>query len=596
MLQFVSNRWRYDRVPLLLYLLTFMVMSYPFVLRMSDHLLMNNVDTHTALWQNWWMREALNQGNDIHDSQLLFYPEGLDLTFQPRRWTTFPLWSVLYSFFDDPLAFNLTAMIGILFKAYGMYLIGLMLFKERISAWVSGAFYAFAAPGLARALQQPNTGATEWIPWFMLVFLYGLSQIQVRKRTRSVLLVMVVAGFLFSLNAYMNLKIAIFAMLLGGGFVFLYMVIHKLWTLRLFWTAMFVFGISAIVFSSPLLIVNVRSNNLQSAISDSVVTHRDGSVDILSYAKAQLSHPLNYMQSIANLGNDQLEMRSVYQGLSHVGVVSMAFALMGVVYALRVKRNVVIWIILALAFWLLSLGVEIYFNGNYLDSIYWTPYRLLQDNFVFRILKVPFRMELVFLFPYSVLVGYGLHYRLRSLVLSRMQWILLTISVVMLLYGTSIFPLPTRLTPRPQYLSVLADLPEGAIIDVPFGRNISKYYMSVQRFHGRPIVEGMIARVPPDAYEYIDSNLLLTILRDSADAAVGALTIEDWHAAFAELEDDGFRYLILHRRVPISLSAIMRPAGWMFKMFALETPIYEDSDVLIYDITAFDKPLLVFSR
>ena len=589
MFRLMHDRWRQDRVPLLLYLLTFIAMSYPFILRMHDSLMMNNVDTHTALWQNWWMREALGQGN-VNYSQLLFYPEGLDVTLQPRRWVTFPLWSMLYTFFGDPLAFNLTAMAGILFKAYGMYLVGLMLFKKRIPAWVSGAFYAFASQALARALQQPNTGATEWIPWFMLAFLAGLSQIRARQSTRSALLLMTATGLLFSLNAYVNLKIAIFAMLLGGGYVLLYMIAHRLWASLLFWTAMFAFGASALAFSLPLLSTVLQSDNFQSAASDSVRTYRTAGVDILSYAKADLSHPLNYTQSIASLGDEQLEMRHSFQGLAHVGIVSMAFALMGTVYAFRVRRGAVIWVVLALVFWLLSLGVKVYFNDSYVD-IYWTPYRLLQDNLIFRTLKWPHRMELVFLFPYSLLIGYGLHYRLGSLVLNRVQWFLLTVSVVMLLYGASIFPIPTRPAPRPSYVSALSGLPSGAVIDVPFGRHPSKYYMSVQRFHGRPMAEGMIARTPPDAYDYIDSNLLLSALHEVDEQVLAAA---DWRRAFAQLVEDGFRYLILHRSVPVSLSAIEYPAGWVFKAFSLESPVYEDGEVLIYDLASLGRPLPIF--
>lgn len=591
----MHKRWRQDRVPLLLYLLTFIAMSYPFILRMHDSLMMNNVDTHTALWQNWWMREALGQGN-VNHSQLLFYPEGLDVTLQPRRWATFPLWSMLYAFFGDPLAFNLTAMMGILFKAYGMYLVGLMLFKRRIPAWVSGAFYAFAAPALVYALQQPNTGATEWIPWFMLAFLAGLSQARSRKSTRSALLLMTVAGLLFSLNAYVNLKIATFAMLLGGGYVLLYMIAHRLWASRPFWVSMFACGASALVFSAPLLGAVLQSDNLQAAVSDTVRTDSHASVDILSYAKADLSYPLTYTQSIASLGDEQLEMNAPYQGLSHVGIVSMVFALMGTVYAFRVKRGAVIWVALALVFWLLSLGVKVYFNGSYVEGLYWMPYRLLQDNLIFRTLKEPYRLELVFLFPYSLLIGYGLHWRLGSLVLDRAQWLLLTVSVVMLLYGASIFPIPTRPAPRPSYVSALSDLPSGAVIDVPFGRQPSKYYMSVQRFHGRPMVEGMIARTPPDAYDYIDSNLLLAALRGSADVDGTTLTFEDWRTAFAQLVEDGFRYLILHRQVPGALSAIFYPKSRILEAFSQETPVYQDSEVLIYDIMAFDQPLLDILR
>ena len=63
------------------------------------------------------------------------------------------------------------------------------------------------------------TGATEWIPWFMLVFVYGIDQIREHGQPKSIFMLMILAGFFFALSMYMNLKIGLFAMLLGGGYV-----------------------------------------------------------------------------------------------------------------------------------------------------------------------------------------------------------------------------------------------------------------------------------------------------------------------------------------------------------------------------------------
>ena len=582
MRRLLRERWRQDRLPILLYLFAFIVMSYPFVLRMHEHLPMNHVDTHEAMWQNWWVLEALQNGYSLNYTHLLFHPNGLDLTLFHPRWASLPVWMPLYLLFGDPFAFNLTAMIGILLKAYGMYVLGVFLFKNRISAWVAGAFYALAAASLAHALQQPLTGATEWIPWFMLAFVYGLEQIRTRKPIRTVLLLMIVAGFLYSLNAYANLKIGMFAMLLGGGYVFLLMIAKKLWKSRLFWLAMLVFGLSASLSSAPLLLSVLQSDDLQRASLEPVLTDPRSSMDLLTFFKAEHSRPLNYMQSIASMGGDNLEVTFISWGLSHVGLVSMAFALMGVVYAFRFNLSVIIWIVLAVSFFLLSLGIEIFAGRNYID-IYWTPYRLVQDNFIFRTLRWPFRMMLIFLFPYAILIGYGLQYRLRSIDLNRSQRALLTLTVCLLLYGTSIFPIPSRPAPHPKYLSALATWPDGAIIDVPFSRRNSMYYMSLQRFHRRPIIEGSIARIPPRTYDYIDGFGLLAELRAPYFARKHS-TLEDWREEFAQLVADGFRYVVLHRHVPVSTYYADEPLGWILNLFAPADPLYEDEDVLVYDI------------
>ena len=568
---------------MLLYLITFIVMTYPFVFRMHDSLALDNPDTHTALWQNWWLREALLEGQSVSHSDLLFHPTGLDLSLQPRRWTTFPSWTLLYSFFGDPLAFNLVAMLGILFKAYGMYLFGLMLFKRRIPAWVCGGFYAFAAPALSLALQQPNTGATEWIPWYMLAFASGLKIIR-RENIRRIVLVMALAGLLFSLNAYNNLKIGIFAMQLGGSYWLCQALMCQFWRKQLFWLATAVFAISATVFCAPLLASTLSSAGLQNAIQMSFPIGPENSADLLSFVKADFTKPLLYLQSIASLHSAQGILSYRVPNLSHMGAVSAAFALMGALYAMRTCRKQITWVLIVVVFWLLSLGPNIYLGGERLEGVNWTPFHLVADIVFFSVLRAPWRMTFVWLFAYSVLIGCGLNMKLGTIMLDRRQSAFLVVSVIMLFYGSSIFPMPVRAAPRPHFLSALAGLPEGAVIDVPFGRQAAKYYMSLQRFHRRPIVEGMIARMPPNAYDYIDANLLLTRLRDPWGPSAASATGENWRAAIDSLKRDGFRYLILHERVPVTSSISWELVERTTEEFTAWPTLYAGDNVRIYDL------------
>ena len=590
MLQVLRERWRQDRVPLLLYLIAFVAMTYPFVLRMHDSLPIHNSDTHEILSKNWSLREALIHGKDLDHSELLFHPNGLDISLQPQRFTTFPIWTALYTLFGDPLAYNLVSLFGTIFKAYGMYLLGLVLFRARIPAWVTGAFYAFSAPILAMALRNPDTGATEFIPWFMLSLIYGFDSLRAGKGLRTTGNIMLIAGLCFSFNMYMHLRIAIFAMLLGGGYIAWSALACRLWAQRRFWAAMLVFALSAAITSAPLLIRVLRSDEYDYAIDRPVRADSGGSTDLLSFFKADLERPLDYRQSIASLSGDQLEIGCMCRGISHVGIVGVAFALMGAIYILRFQRKEAIWIVLTVLSVLLSLGVVFYANNKPLD-IYWTPYRLLQDNFFLRALWHPFRMIVVLLFPFSVLVGYGLHSRLRTVKLDRRGSFFLAIAVIMLLYGTSISPIPMSAAPRPAYLSTLKKLPEGAVIDLPMGRHPSKYYMSLQRIHGRPIVEGMLPRTPPDAYDYIDSNMLLSMLRNGPTATEP--TESDWRAALDALQRDGFRYLVFHRRAPVAYMDIRTLPSWIAKDFAMPPHVYEDENNSIYDITLWDGPFPV---
>ncbi len=558
--------WRRDRAPLLVLLVVFLVMTYPFAPSMHRTLPGAEVDTHTALWQNWWLREALLQGLDVDHSQLLFHPTGLDVSLQPRRWTSFPVWTLLFSLFGDPLAFNLVASLGILFKAYGMYQVGLLLFKKRLPALVAGSYFAFNAYSLRLALEQPNTGASEWIPWFMLFFMLALFRLRAGASWRAAMPLMLGAGICFSLNLYMNLKIGILAMLLGGGFALLYLATTGLWRSRDCWRALLLFALTASLLCAPLLLHTLGDDNFADAAARPVLT------------------------------NNQMDL---YWQWWRAGLVSLGLALLGAVYIVRWQRSAWIWLALALAFILLSMGVTIHFRGEALP-IYWTPYRIVADNFFFRTLNYPARVYAIFVFPYALLIGFGFCL-LRSWLGERRRGLaVLALLAGLLLVDTRIFPVALRPEPRSAYVSQLDRLEPGALIDVPFGRSNSKYYMSLQRYHLRPIAEGMIARMPPDAYQYIDDNPVLAPLRYSRQSSIeGAasgieLTAAQWQAGIDTLVADGFRYLVLHFYLPSRLLTLPHenPADWVVTLLAEQPTIYQDDEVAIYDLLALDADAL----
>ena len=323
---------------------------------------------------------------------------------------------------------------------------------------------------------------------------------------------------------------------------------------------MSVFSLMAVVASAPLLIAVLHSDTFDHAVARPARASVDGSADLMSFFKADLDWPLNYTQSIASLSSDQLEIWCHCRGINHLGFVGIAFALMGAVYVWRFERAAMAWVVFAAACFALSLGIVVLVNGEPQD-FNWTPFHLVAENFLFRTIWLPYRMVLVFLFPFSVLVGYGLLSRMRTMGISHRQRLYFAISVLMLLFGTSIAPLSMSKAPRPAYLSALESLPAGAVIDVPMGRHPSKYYMNLQRFHRRAIVEGMIPTTPRYAYDYINENLILRILYTGAFPA--EVTEAGWQAALDNLLRDGFRYLIVHREVLDVLSWLATPPAWI---------------------------------
>jgi hypothetical protein len=107
--------------------------------------------------------------------------------------------------------------------------------------------------------------------------------------------------------------------------------------------------------------------------------------------------------------------------------------------------------------------------------------------------------------------------------------------------------------------------------------------MSIQRFHGRPMIEGMIGRTPEGTYDYIESIGALSLFDGSADDAVLANADVVWGASMRQLLDDGFRYIIIHKYVWAVPWDFVTPSSY-FDVMAGYSPVYEDDDVQIYDI------------
>jgi hypothetical protein len=119
---------------------------------------------------------------------------------------------------------------------------------------------------------------------------------------------------------------------------------------------------------------------------------------------------------------------------------------------------------------------------------------------------------------------------------------------------------------------------EGGIIDVPMGRGYSKYYMALQTIHRQPIIEGMSARIPSDAYDYIEANPLTAAWYnlERPDCSL------DLNEAAARLRDDGFRYVIAHYYVPgkgDDIDEELKPLQAVVKEIE---PVFDNGEMQVY--------------
>ncbi len=573
-------RFRNESLVILLYLIAVTVMTYPLMFKLGEIIPFHNPDTYTAMWQNWWLQQVLTKGADVNYTTHLFYPIGLDVTLIPQRWTSYPIWAFYNALWGDPTAYNLTVLTQSLIKAYAMFRLILLFVPHRPSAWIGGAFFAFSPRILVGAIQQPNTGAVEFIPIFMIFFVLGLRCIHESPENRQkIIMLMGLSGLAFSANIYMNLKIGVFAVLIGGFYVLWVFVIHQLWRHRLFWGGLLVFVLVSVLLCAPILIPTLTYPDLGSAINQFMP---DRGINILSYVQADLKQPIFYNNLFAAADGIVLNQR-LPLAFAQIGFTSIILGCIGSVIVIGKRRTHLIWFIVTLLFFWLSLGSTIYFGGTILEG-YPNLYPILVNNPIFVALREPFRFQIIMIFGLSILLSLAIHGIFLQFS-KRIATILYLFIIPLLFFELSVFPIPYRTADISPAYDYVAQHDDGSLIVMPMGRQQSKYAMYNQVFHERPIQEGMIARMPEGAYDYIESNLLLRDMAAINDIQIASDDlIANWDNEIDELLDVGFRYVVVHR-LENTGTWILTVYPYQERMFFMEIePDFETDTVAVYDL------------
>ncbi|MBP7688008.1 MAG: hypothetical protein KA765_08875, partial [Thermoflexales bacterium] len=119
----------------------------------------------------------------------------------------------------------------------------------------------------------------------------------------------------------------------------------------------------------------------------------------------------------------------------------------------------------------------------------------------------------------------------------------------------------------------LANDPEPyAVLDIPLERSDTKYYLYYQTQHQHPLVQGRVARVPPEAFQLFNEIPLLSAWQKTLDEPRPA----DVGAQLAQLADRNVRYVIFHKHLtsPQFVTSLRN-------YFTLP-PIFEDDQFAVY--------------
>jgi len=522
---------------LLFYVFAALVMTYPLILNMGGNDMPITNDLYMKLWDVWWLEHLIETGQAFYQSEDLFHPIGLNLSYHPTSWTSTALTWLFSQVVSVFTAYKIMILVAIITSAYSAYLLALWLTKHRMAALLGGAIYGIAPYHIGDLKDHPDLSQLAPIPITVLFFLQSLSS--------GNLLLAAGAGLMLGLVAWTGLYLFGFtAITLAILFIYLALVDQR-WREKRFWITVATFAAASLIILAPRLYPVLKDSETLSYVIEEKFTAFTLQADVLAFVVPPGTNPLFTSltgQISANFAKSESRHPSPYLGW--VAITAVLSAL----FWRKNRKEIWAWLMIGVVFMLLSAGPVLRFNGQVYEDIQ-LPASLLLNIELFRSVR-PQLFHIGLLLPLAVLASYGFsrwfnNFDSRPLLIIRFASILAFL--IWAEYWIGQFPL-SPLEVSPIYEQFATDTGDYAIIDIPMGYTESKRYLFLQSLHSRPIAEGMSSRMPPNAFDYIEANPLLARWQNLEELNCQEFSNEDYVFAIDALIADDFRYVVLHRQ------------------------------------------------
>jgi hypothetical protein len=543
------------------------VVTWPLAINFGTHLLGSSTDSLLHYWNGWWVKQAIDNGQNPFYSPLIFYPEGISLVTHNIAWFNVLFWILFESIIGGIQAYNLSVLFSLVLCGLAVFWLIYKMTDNRAAAFLSGFIY-LAWPFRLTQLDHPNILATQWIPVFFLFLIYAIQ----RGRWRDALL----AGLFFALVGYTRWQLLIAVITMALVY---FLASRRFWLpngQRYKLIRLAAGGALAMILLLPPAILLINQLEIEGA---SVNLLREGEdtfmqTDVLAYFTPPGSNPL--------VGKVTEELHDHYypdrspgrRFTAYVGFTALILALLGIKYK---GRDSLPWVLMAAILILLALGPLLRVNGQIYERVP-TFYRLLSPLGVFQLMRVPDRFNVFLALPVSVLAGFGAAGLFNSL-RTRNSWaapiaFVLIAMLILAEYLTIPVPLSDGGEFSSPYFERLANQPgEFAVLNVPINPLRSKVFMYNQTIHQRPIVQGNISRVPDEQYTFIESIPLLSEMRLLVDTPPD---IRDISRKLSSLNQENIRFIIINKNL------LQEDRIDLWRHFFIGHPRYEDDTIAVY--------------
>ncbi len=521
----------------------------------------DDLDLGMTYWDAWYGRRILAGEAQFYFTDLLFFPKGMSLAFHNFSVPHMLLLHVAQILLPATNAYNLCYMLIIFVNAAACYVYIFYLFRDR---WIS--MFGSVVFGLSVFVIEhpvhPDLNIVAAIPLVLYCMQRGFTE----RRNRW----LVLAGVLSGLTAFTGMYILVCLVITVG--VFLFFKLPKLWKARQFWVGILLL----LVVAGSISALRIYPMMRESAELDEALNKgggREYGSDLLDI----FVHRENVVTEYVFASLLRKPVPPVRED-GYLGYVTLLLAAIGLLKA-KPRCRTLIWFVLFLTFLVLKLGPALTINGHTFADIL-LPKHYLNSMFpaVFKAFWITAYFHVGILLPLAILAAFGLKIVLSAFP-ANFRGFVVIICLALNLFET-IEPPDSSTIPRQQmqYIDWLrSEERQEAIrlINVPFGRGPSKRYALLQVFNGYPHAEGLAARTPSAAYDYIRENLILNAWRNEEGVLCPPFNEGAFNHSLNQLLADGFTHVVFHN------DAIRRIGYANYSVMSIQ-PAYEDEYARVY--------------
>lgn len=528
-----------------------LIITYPLPLRMATHLAGDDYDVWERPWNTWWTKMAIRKGHSLYHTDMLFYPQGVSLVYHSFSHVNTAIALLLEPLTGPIVAHNITVLLAYLLSGFSMYLLARHVTRSVGGGLIAGLIFAFSSYHIDQSSHLIAL-TTQWIPLWIL---FTIRLFHEDRPVRHALL----AALFLALTGLSSWHLLVFS-LLWLGFYFAYLVVWE--RERLGWPTLRAFGLmgaATLMLVGPLLLPLLLGQLHKTTEWMQVPYRGENAIDVLAFFVPSRRHPL--FGPLVEPLHQRIARRQVF-----LGYAALALALLG---GAKYWRRARFWALSTLAFFSMSLGAYVRFNGV-LSKQPLQPWLIPFAEFI----RDPTRLTVMTTLGLALLAGLGTAWLMQKIRHSARAWLVIGLASLVL-FEYLPWPLPTTPVTIPAFYEQLRQETDFfALADIPLHqlelRRLSMFYQTI---HQKPIVEGgIVKRIPPAAYSFIDGHPILSAFADGGEAGPG----NDVSNHLTPLSDARVRYLVLHRR----FMTAQQVQNW--QRYLPYAPFYQDEQIIVY--------------